>query len=370
MMKEEHPSAAEREITPDPVESAKAAGLRYVTDEKPGITRKRRGRYFTYFSPDGERITDEETINRIKSLGIPPAWNNVWICPNPRGHIQATGRDLRGRKQYRYHPRWREVRDETKYERMLAFGQALPTVRERVEHDLRKHGFPREKVLATVVSLLEKSLIRVGNEEYARKNKSFGLTTLRNRHVQVRGDKIVFNFRGKSGKDHIVEVDDRRLARTVKRISELPGQELFQYLDDEDETHTITSEDVNDYLNEITGQDFTAKDFRTWTGTVLAARALQEFETFDSEAQAKSNIVDAIEEVAQELGNTPTICRKCYVHPVVLDAYLDGTLVETLKKRAERKLSTSLGRLEPEEAAVLAFLQQTLAREAEEQKGK
>ncbi len=369
MPKKNAASALEPEIITDPVESAKAARLRYVSDDKPGITRKRRGRSFSYFSPDGERITDEEIIERVKSLGIPPAWIKVWICPNPKGHIQATGRDLKGRKQYRYHPRWRTVRDETKYGRMIAFGQALPKIRKQVDEDLRKHDFPREKVLATVVKLLETTLIRVGNEEYARTNKSFGLTTMRNRHVKIEGGTIRFKFRGKSGKDHIIEVNDRRLARAVERISELPGQEIFQYLDDEDEPHTVTSEDVNDYLREITEQDFTAKDFRTWTGTVLAARALQQFEAFDSEAQAKSNVVQAIEEVAQSLGNTPTICRKCYVHPVVLDSYLDGTLLETLKQRTEKELSQSLGSLEPEEAAVLAFLQQRLAREAEEQKG-
>lgn len=368
MPKKDPTPAWEPDITTDPVESAKAAGLRYVNDDKPGITRKRRGRSFSYFGSDGERITDEDTIERIKSLGIPPAWNKVWICPNPKGHIQATGRDLKGRKQYRYHPRWREVRDETKYERMMAFGQALPKIRERVDEDLRKHGFQREKVLATVVKLLETTLIRVGNEEYARTNKSFGLTTMRNRHVKIEGGTIRFKFCGKSGKDHLIVVSDRRLARAVERISELPGQELFQYLDDADEPHTVTSEDVNEYLREITDQDFTAKDFRTWTGTVLAARALQQFEAFDSEAQAKTNIVQAIEKVAQSLGNTPTICRKCYVHPVVLDSYLDGTLLKTLKQRTEKKLSQSLGSLEPEEAAVLAFLQQRLTREAEEQK--
>ena len=369
MPKKNAASLPEPEIITDPVESAKAAGLRYVNDDKPGISRKRRGRYFSYFDPDEERITDEETIERIKSLGIPPAWNKVWICPNPKGHIQATGRDLKGRKQYRYHPRWREVRDETKYERMIAFGQALPEIRERVDADLRKHGFPREKVLATVVKLLETTLIRVGNEEYARTNKSFGLTTMRNRHVEVEGGTIRFKFRGKSGKDHLIEVNDRRLAHAVERISELPGQEIFQYLDDEDEAHTVTSEDVNDYLHEITDQDFTAKDFRTWTGTVLAAKVLREFQAFDTEAEAKQNIVEAIEKVAQDLGNTPTICRNCYVHPLVLDSYLDGTLVNTLKHRTEKELSQSLGSLEPEEAAVLAFLQQRLVREAEEQKG-
>ncbi len=368
MPKEDPTSPVEPEIITDPIESAKAARLRYVSDDKPGITRKRRGRYFTYFSPAGERITDKETIERIKSLGIPPAWNEVWICPNPKGHIQATGRDLKGRKQYRYHPRWREVRDDTKYGRMSAFGHALPLIRDQVDKDLRKHNLPREKVLATVVRLLETTLIRIGNEEYARTNKSFGLTTLRNRHVKVEDETIRFKFRGKSGKQHVIKVEDRRLARTVERISELPGQELFHYLDEEGQPHTVTSEDVNEYLREITQQDFTAKDFRTWAGTVLAAMALQEFEAFDSQAQAKRHIVQAIEHVAERLGNTPAICRKCYIHPLILDSYLDGTMLKTLKQRTEEELSQSLGSLQPEEAAVLAFLQQRLTREAEGQK--
>ena len=357
-------SVPEPDIITDPEGSAKAAGLRYVSDDKPGITRKRCGDNFTYHDPDGSRITDQTMLERVKSLGIPPAWDDVWICPNPRGHIQATGRDQKGRKQYRYHPRWREVRDETKYERMIAFGEALPAIRARVDDDMRKQGFPREKVLATVVRLLETTHIRVGNEEYARTNKSFGLTTMRNRHVKVEGSTVKFKFRGKSGKDHEVKVSDRRLARAVEKISDLPGQELFQYLDEEGELRTVTSEDVNEYLREISGQDFTAKDFRTWTGTVLAAKALQGFEAFDSEAQAKRNVVQAIEDGARSLGNTPAICRKCYVHPDVLDSYLDGTLLSVLKQRAEEELSEALGSLEPEEAAVLAFLQQGIAREA------
>jgi DNA topoisomerase I len=348
--------------TPDPVASAKAAGLRYVTDRRPGITRKRAGRAFTYTAPDGSKVKDAETLGRIKSLAIPPAWTDVWICPNPRGHIQATGRDAKGRKQYRYHPDYRKVRDETKYERMIAFGKALPGLRKRVDKDLARQGLPREKVLATVVRLLEKTLIRVGNEEYARTNKSVGLTTMRNRHVKVAGSKVEFNFRGKSGIKHNIDLQDRRLARIIERLHELPGQELFAYVDEDGERRVIDSEDVNNYLREITGQDFTAKDFRTWTGTVLAAEALQEFEAFDTQVQAKHNIVSAIEKVAERLGNTPTVCRKCYVHPVVLESYLDGTLVEALKARAEKELAEALDTLPAEEAAVLAFLQQSLGK--------
>ncbi len=349
----------------DPVESAKAAGLRYVTDEMPGIRRKRAGKGFTYQGPDGQTIRDPRELARFKALGIPPAWTDVWICPNPRGHLQATGRDARGRKQYRYHPRWREVRDGTKYERMLAFGQALPHIRRRAEEDLKLPGLPRRKVLATVVRLLEKTLIRVGNEEYARTNKSFGLTTMRNRHVRVEGSTLRFSFQGKSGIRHEVEVADHRLARIVQSSLELPGQELFQYIDDDGQPQTIDSGDVNEYLREISGAEFTAKDFRTWAGTVLAAMALQEFEAFDSEAQAKKNVVRAIENVAETLGNTPSVCRKCYVHPIVIDAYLDGSMLETLKERAEEELAESLGELNPEEAAVMTLLRQRLTRETE-----
>jgi DNA topoisomerase I len=352
-------------LTPDPVESAKAAGLRYVSDRRPGLRREPDGEGFRYLDKDGQPITDEETLRRIKALAIPPAWTDVWICPNPRGHLQATGRDARGRKQYRYHPRWRQVRDENKYDRMMAFGRALPQIRAQVEADLARPGLPREKVLATVVRLLETTLIRVGNEEYARANRSFGLTTLRTRHVSVNGARVEFKFRGKSGIKHNIGVDDRRLARIVKRCQSLPGQELFQYLDDEGQPQTIDSEDVNDYLHSITGQDFTAKDFRTWAGTVLAAVALRAFESFDSATQAKKNVVQAIESVATRLGNTPTICRKCYVHPAIIESYVDGTLAETLKQRAEQELEAALPELPAEEAAVLALLQQRLSQEAE-----
>jgi DNA topoisomerase-1 len=345
------------EIITDPVESAKAAGLRYVTDERPGIARKRVGRGFSYVGPDGKPVRDGDELKRIKSLGIPPAWTEVWICPVANGHMQATGRDAKGRKQYRYHPRWREVRDETKYGRMVAFGEALPAIRKRVERDMSLAGLPREKVLATVVRLLDTTLIRVGNEEYARENRSFGLTTMRTRHVDVSGSRLRFEFRGKSGKRHLIELRDRRLAGMVRRLQELPGQELFQYVDDDGERRAIDSQDVNDYLREIAGDEFTAKDFRTWAGTVLAAMALREFEAFDSEAQARKNVVRAIESVAERLGNTTAICRRCYVHPAVLDAYLDGSLPDTLKQQAERGKAGSPQKLRNEEAAVLMFLE-------------
>jgi DNA topoisomerase-1 len=271
----------------DPPAAAKAAGLRYVLDDRPGIRRERQDDGFRYLDAGGDPVTDEATLARIKSLVIPPAWTEVWICPQANGHLQATGRDARGRKQYRYHPRWRAVRDEVKYERMLNFGNALPAIRKEVDRALGLPGMPREKVLATIVYLLEATMMRVGNEEYARTNKSFGLTTLRNRHVRIDGREVEFRFRGKSGVFHDVKVADRRLARIIERMRDLPGQELFQYVDDDGATHAIDSSDVNDYLRTITGEDYTAKDFRTWSGTVLAALALQEFEKFDSEAQAR-----------------------------------------------------------------------------------
>jgi DNA topoisomerase-1 len=360
------PAADLPEIVADPVESAKAAGLRYVSDERPGIRRKRAGKNFTYIDPDGNTVRDEKTLERVRSLAIPPAYKDVWICPLTNGHLQATGIDDRGRKQYRYHPRWRQVRDETKYARMMAFGEALPKVRQRTREDLAKPGLSRERVLATIVQLLEKTLIRVGNEEYSKTNKSYGLTTLRNRHVDVEGSHITFEFKGKSGVHHTIDLQDRRLARIMEKLQDLPGQELFQWVDESGVRHTIDSSDVNEYLKEISGQDFTAKDFRTWAGTVLAALALQEFETFDSETQAKKNVVAAIENVSERLGNTPTVCRKCYVHPAVLDSYLDGSMIETLQQITAQEMSESLHQLQPEEAAVMALLQSRLQREKEE----
>jgi DNA topoisomerase-1 len=344
------------DIVTDPVEAAKEAGLRYVNDQRPGICRKTRGKNFVYFTPDGKPLRDHNELIRVKRLAVPPAYTDVWICPSPNGHLQATGRDARGRKQYRYHARWRTVRDENKYGRMIAFGEALPKIRARVKRDVKKPGLPREKVLATVIRLLETTLIRVGNEEYAKDNKSYGLTTMRNRHVEISGAKVSFEFRGKSGKRHEISLHDARLAKIVKKVRDLPGQELFQYVDEQGETKSVDSSDVNEYLREISGQDFTAKDFRTWAGTVLAALALREFEKFDSEAQAKKNVVQAVESVAQMLGNTPAVCRKCYVHPVVFDAYLDGSMLETIKQRAQQKVARSLHQLKPEEAAVMILL--------------
>jgi DNA topoisomerase-1 len=316
-----------------------------------------------YIDPDGRTIRDPEIIGRIKSLAIPPAWRHVWICPLANGHLQATGLDAKGRKQYRYHPRWRQVRDETKYDRLRMFGRALPTVRKRVERDLARPGLPREKILAAVVRLLETTLIRVGNEEYARQNDSFGLTTMRDRHVEVSGSTVTFEFRGKSGIQHVIDVTDQRLARIVKQSQDLPGYELFQYVDEQGARQTIDSADVNGYLKEISGQEFTAKDFRTWAGTVLAARALQEFQAFDSKAQAKRNVMQAIESVAKRLGNTKAVCRKCYIHPAVIDLYMDGGLLHTLNRRVKQELTGSLHGLPAEEAAVLTLLQERLKRE-------
>lgn len=345
----------------DPEEVAEEAGLRYVSDDSPGYTRKKRGKKFVYFDTAGKEIKDETRILRLNRLAIPPAYKDVWICPSPNGHLQATGIDDRGRKQYRYHERWRQQRDENKYEKMVLFGRALPKIRRRLTRDLKKRGLPREKVLATVVELLERTFIRIGNEEYAKENKSFGLTTMRSRHVDVKGGNLRFQFRGKSGVEHDIDVDDRRVAKIVKKLQELPGQEVFQYLDEEGERHHVTSDDVNEYLHEITGEEFTAKDFRTWAGTVMAAMALQAQEAFENKSQAKKNVKAAISAVAQVLGNTPTVCRKCYVHPAVLETYLDGSLIEGLKKQTEKTLEKSLKHLRSEEAAVLSFLQERLA---------
>jgi DNA topoisomerase I len=310
----------------DPVESARVAGLRYVTDDEPGIRRRKRGKGFSYGDPQGRTIKDPKELERIRKLAIPPAWTDVWICSRPNGHLQATGRDARGRKQYRYHSEWRQVRDETKFGRMSVFGDALPKIRERIERDLAQKGLPREKVLAAVVKLLETTLLRIGNNEYARQNNSYGLTTLRDRHVDVSGSRLRFEFRGKSGKEQSVEIQDRRLARIVKQCRDLPGQKLFQYLDDEGVRQSVSSEDVNAYLRETTGEDFTAKDFRTWGGTVLALSALLEAGACDSEREANKAVVEAIKRVAGELGNRPAICRRYYVHPAVIDAFLEGSL--------------------------------------------
>ena len=362
--------AATTSIAPMPVtglpdveeakQAAKAAKLHYVTDRKPGIKRVVGEEGFEYYRPDGSRITEEAELTRIKKLAIPPAYTDVWICRDPNGHLQATGRDARGRKQYRYHPRWRTVRDEAKYGRMLLFGRVLPKIRAQVEHDLALPGLPRRRVLAALVKLLEKTLARVGNEEYARDNKSFGLTTLRNRHSRVQGSRIMFDFRGKHGIDHHIDLQDRRLANIVKRCRELPGQHLFQFLDHEGDLHGVTSDDVNEYLHDISGEDITAKDFRTWAATNLAAMALRELERFDTEAKNKKNVVQAVEAVAGLLGNTPSVCRKCYIHPAIFDGYLDGSLLEGLRQRAEEVLDEGSKGLTAEEVAVTAFLSRRL----------
>ncbi|GJD94170.1 DNA topoisomerase IB [Methylobacterium iners] len=345
----------------DPREAAREAGLTYVDDGMPGLTRRKSGTGFSYRDAKGEPVRDPATLARIRSLAIPPAYTDVWICPRANGHIQATGRDAKGRKQYRYHPDFRQARESTKFEHIMAFADALPGLRARIDRDMKRPGLSREKVLATVVHLLETTLIRVGNDDYAKSNRSYGLTTLRNPHVKVEGTELKFRFRGKSGKTWNLSIKDRRVAKIVKACQELPGQELFQYLDEEGERRDVTSADVNAYLREITGQDITAKDFRTWAGTVLAALALQEFEAFDSEAAAKRNLRAAIEGVAARLGNTPTICRKCYIHPQVLDSYVEGALLLQVKDAVEDELRDDLERLRPEEAAVLTLLQGRLA---------
>jgi DNA topoisomerase-1 len=349
---------------PDPVESARSAGLRYVSDTEPGIRRVRAGKGFRYVGPDGKPVRDPDVLRRIRALAIPPAWTDVWVCPLAHGHLQATGRDARGRKQHRYHARWRAVRDETKYHRMIAFARALPRLRARTRRDLAHPGLPREKVLAAVVRLLETTLIRVGNEEYARHNHHFGLTTLRDGHADIEGPKVSFHFRGKSGIKQEVDVNDRRLAHIVQNCQDLPGQELFQWVNGDGGQHVVGSADVNAYLREVSGRDFTAKDFRTWAGTVLAARALREIGPFESQTQAKRNIVQAIEAVARRLRNTRAVCRKCYVHPAVIDAYLDGSLLTALGRRADAESKRPPDKLRPDEAAVLAFLQQRQKREA------
>src|SRR5581483_2019206 len=335
-------------------------GLRYVSDARPGYTRKRTGTSFSYWDMDGKRITNKDTIRRIKSIGIPPAYEKVWICPTANGHIQATGFDARGRKQYRYHPKWRELRDQDKYEHIIQFAAALPNLRRRVAADLKCEGLPREKVLATVVNLLEKTLIRVGNSEYADSNKSYGLTTMRRRHVTVQGATLRFEFTGKSGKQWKLAVADKRIASVVKRCAEIPGHELFKYLDDDGEPRTIDSGDVNAYIKEITHEDFTAKDFRTWAGTVFAALALSEFKKYDSQAEAKRNVVAAIEKVARQLGNTPAICRKCYVHPEILNSYMSGELVKMVEGKIAEKFKRQYAKLSSDEVMVLAFLNKRL----------
>ena len=347
---------------PDGEEAADLANLRYVSDDEPGLTRVMRGTRALYRDAAGKPVRDKATVARIKALVIPPAWTRVWICPRADGHIQATGRDARGRKQYRYHPRWQQVRDAAKYGRLLAFGKALPALRRRVTKDLQAPPLSRARVLATVIRLLETTLIRVGNEEYARTNQSFGLTTLRDRHVVVTADRVRFRFRAKSGVWQEIALQDGRLARTVKRCQDLPGQVLFQYVADDGSRQRVTSEDVNAYLQDATGDSFTAKDFRTWAGTVLAAAALEEFEHVESAAARKKNVTRAIETVARQLGNTRAVCRRCYVHPAVLETYLDGATLGVLEARAAALMVKPGRHLSREETAVLALLHRRMSR--------
>jgi DNA topoisomerase I len=343
---------------PENAQSARSAGLIYVTDQLPGIRRVRRGRGFRYVTDRGQALKNRAELDRIARLAIPPAWKDVWICTHARGHLQACGRDARGRKQYKYHSQWRQCRDEAKYDQMLAFATALPALRRQIAKDLSASGLPRRKVVAAVVQLLEKTLIRVGNDEYARDNNSFGLTTMRNRHVQVSRSKLRFRFKGKGGTSHDIAFDDVRLARIVRRCQDLPGHELFGYVDDEGNVQDIGSADVNSYLREITGQDFTAKSFRTWAATVLAACALQDAPECQSQTKAKRYVATAVEAVSGLLGNTPAICRKSYIHPAIVEAYVDGSLPRT---RRPRGLKAVAGPLLPDfrrmETAVLAWLQ-------------
>ena len=348
-------------LVAEAMNAAQEAGLNYVSDDQPGYARKGNGEGFDYFDVEGKPIRDEERLLRLKRLAIPPAWTEIWICSAPNGHIQATGRDARRRKQYLYHQRWREVRDENKYDRMINFGKALPKIRRRVARDLKLPGLPQNKVLATVVQLLERTFIRIGNEEYARENKSFGLTTMKDRHVEVKGAKLRFRFRGKSRREHEVDVADRHIAKIVSKLQDLPGQDLFQYVDDDGQVRNISSQDVNEYLREITGEDFSAKDFRTLAGTVLTAIALNAQEKFETKKQAKANIRTAIVAAAQILGNTPAICRKCYVHPAVFENYLDQGSIDGLKQMTEDVLETENADLRSSEKAVLKFLQARLA---------
>jgi DNA topoisomerase-1 len=350
----------ERDLAQEAAASARAAGLRYTSDKQPGIRRIKHGSTFRYFGPNGRRVTNADELGRIRSLVIPPAWNEVWICTDSRGHLQATGRDARGRKQYRYHPKWRQVRDETKYDRMIGFAQTLPKIRQHTTRDTKRSGVPREKVLATVVQLLEKTLIRVGNDEYAKQNRSFGLTTLKDGHVDVRGGTVRFSFRGKSGIEHEIDLEDRRLAKIVKACRDIPGYDLFQYVDESGNRCTIGSADVNTYLKEITGDDYTSKDFRTWAGTVLAAQMLREIGAFNSPTESKRNIVRAVESVAKRLGNTKAVCRKCYIHPAIFDAYVDGSMTKIVLQRARR--ARAAHDLDEGELRVLALLQRKMSR--------
>jgi DNA topoisomerase-1 len=335
--------------------AARSAGLHYVSDSAPGIRRVRAGKGFRYVGSDGRSIHDPAELRRIRSLAIPPAWSDVWICPSPLGHIQAVGRDARRRKQYRYHLRWREVRDATKFGELIAFGEGLPALRRRVVRDLRRPALPRDKVLATVVRLLETTLIRVGNEEYARANQSFGLTTLHDRHVDIAGQTLQFQFRGKSGKQHVVRLSDRRLARIVRTCQDIPGYELFQYLDDVGRAQAIDSAGVNAYLREIAGMDCTAKLFRTWAGTMHALAALRLLAPAWSVTAIRRNLIQVVKDVAVKLGNTPAICRRCYIHPAVIECYLGGAFHRSLEALPMGRAVRPAG-LSAAERLTLAFL--------------
>jgi DNA topoisomerase-1 len=342
-------------------EAAKAAGLRYTTDAIPGIRRVKRGKHFSFIAADGKPLTDKGEIARIKSLAIPPAYTDVWICPQANGHLQATGRDARGRKQYRYHKRWREVRDENKFDRMIEFAKALPNIRKAVARDIALSGMPREKVLATIVSLMERTAIRVGNEEYARENDSYGLTTLREEHVDVKGATVRFHFRGKSGKKHQVEVRDKRIARIIQKSQDLPGQQLFEYLDDDGTARPVRSEDVNEYLKEISGGEFTAKDFRTWEATMMCALELAALEAQEhNQTERKKLVTDVIKKVAEHLGNTPAVCKKSYVYPGVVDEFLSNGALELIAKAVEKAAPHALDR---HETAVVALIERIVTRE-------
>jgi DNA topoisomerase-1 len=340
----------------DPEKSAEVADLCYVSDLSPGIKREKSGKRFIYIDIDGNKITDRKELKRIKSLIIPPAWKDVWICNDPNGHLQATGRDSKGRKQYRYHFRWQEIRNELKFDKMLAFGQVLPKIRQKTREDLALPGLPREKVLALVISIMEESLVRIGNPEYARENSTFGLTTMKNNHVKVENFNIKFKFRGKSGKYHEIKLRNPKLAKLIKRCQDLPGYDLFEYLDDEGNPHSISSTDINKYICDITNQNFTAKDYRTWGGSVYAMKVLQDFSEFDNETEAKKNITMAIKLIAKKLGNTTAVCKKYYIHPAVTEAYLNKTLNSVIENN---KYSQSED-LHPEEIALIKLIEQKI----------
>ena len=346
----------------EPIATAKAAGLRYISDTMPGIRRVKRGAHFAFVAPSGKPIRDEAEIKRIRTLAIPPAYTDVWISPDPKGHLQATGRDARGRKQYRYHRLWREARDENKFERMAAFAHALPAIRAQIARDMALPGLPRDKVLATLVDLLEITLIRVGNDEYAKENDSYGLTTMKNEHVRVQGETLRFHFRGKSGVEHAVAVRDKRLAKIVKSVRELPGQELFQYVGEDDSRSPVHSHDVNEYIERIAGAHFTAKDFRTWEGTMYCALALAACDVAETVADRKRNIVEAVASVAKHLGNTPAVCKKSYIHPGVIQDYLEAGALKLVERNVRKKMAAPHA-LSADESKVLAYIEQLLTRD-------